>query len=108
MECSGFISFESCGYIFFFLFFSSCFPGTIRGLYLLSATYLNKLNVSMVPSDRIAHSKGSIRVGASLHEDGNRVGFRNFVFFYFRRWANSKRKGDCVSESCTIVKAIKC
>jgi hypothetical protein len=65
-----------------FLFSCGCFPGTTPGIYLLSGTYLNKLNVSMVPSDRVARSKGSIRVCASLPEDGSRAGLRNVVFLF--------------------------
>jgi len=78
MECLDFISSDSYG------FFSSSFPGTTRGLYLFSGTYLNKLRVSIVPSDRIAPFKGSIRVGASLPEDGSSVGFRNVAFYFVR------------------------
>jgi len=41
-------------------------------------------------------------LGASLREDGSRVGFRNivYVFFYFGRWTKSKKKeSDSVSHT---------
>jgi hypothetical protein len=74
MECSGFISIESCSC---YLFVYSCFPVITRGPYLFSGTYLNKLSVSMVLNERIAPSKGSSRLGDSLSEDGSRAGFEN-------------------------------
>jgi hypothetical protein len=62
-----------------FYCFNSHFPVTTLGLDLFSGTYLNRLTVSMVPSDRVSQPMGPTGLGASLPEDGNRGGFRNIV-----------------------------
>ena len=66
-----------------FVNFSIAFHLTTLGLVLFSGAYLNELSVSVAPCNlRIALSKGSTVLGASLPEDGSRVGFRNVVFFF--------------------------
>jgi len=48
-------------------------------------------------------SKGYTTLGASLPEDGSTACFRNVVLF-----KTNYKKGECVYESYTIVKAPQC
>jgi len=41
---------------------------------------------------RIAQSKGSARLGASLPEDGRGAGFQNMMFFLFKKFGTSQKK----------------
>jgi len=49
----------------------------------------------MVPSDRIAQSKESTRLGASLPEDRNTASFQKSCLF--KRVDDGRPKKDCVS-----------
>jgi hypothetical protein len=58
-------------------------------------------------SDRIALSKGSTRLSASLPEDGSTAGFQNAEFcIKFRRWTESNI-ADYVSDWYSIVRTIQ-
>jgi hypothetical protein len=54
----------------------------------------------------MALSKGSARLGAYLPEEGSRAGSRNLVGFKKFRWTKSKKGGDSVSESYTVVRTL--
>jgi len=46
---------------------------------MFSRAYINKFTVCMMPSDKIAQSKRSTSLGASLTEAGNRPSFGNIM-----------------------------